>query len=253
MPEFKVLGATEVRCGPEDCTPTAAKVRQILALLLLRAGTVVPMDMIIEELWGDDPPRSAVPTAQTYVYQLRRPGSGGHRHDWLATRPPGYRLVLTDSALDSALFEASVRRARVALAAGRAAEAADLLERAQELWTGPALADVAKGRHLDVYVFHLEELRLRALELGVQAGFALGRERELVAELRPLTARYPLNEWFHSRLIAALATCGRRGEALEAYRNLCGLLDRELGLEPSEEIERLQASILRDPPVLNGV
>lgn len=254
MPEFKVLGATEVRCGRHDCTPAPAKLRQVLALLLLRADTIVPMETIIEELWGDEPPRSAVPTAQTYIYQLRK-SSGDqvapqHRHDWLLTRPPGYQLRLAESRLDSTLFESKVRRARGALEGGRPGEAAELLQQALALWAGPALVGLTKGRHLDAHAFHLEELRMQALELSVQAGFAIGRERQLVGELRALTGQYPLNEWFHGRLIAALAICGRRGEALRAYHDLRHLLDRELGLGPSGEIERLHANILRDLPLL---
>jgi len=117
------------------------------------------------------------------------------------------------------------------------------------MWAGPALADIPKGRHLDVHVFHLEERRMQALELSIQAGFALGRCRELVGELRSLTILYPLNEWFHGRLMAALADCGRRSEALQAYHNLRQL---PLGLHPSEEIERMQNRILNEHPHLTG-
>jgi DNA-binding SARP family transcriptional activator len=256
MPEFKVLGVTEVRLGRRNCTPPPAKVRQVLALLLLRGDQIVPMEMIIEELWGDDPPRSAVATAQTYIYQLRKFFSRNRvmepgRH-WLLTRPPGYQFLLEEGELDASVFESKVGKAHSLLEAGRPGEAAPLLRQALAMWTGPALLDLAKGRHLDAQVFHLEEQRMRALELNVQLGFALGRQRELVGELRALTVRYPLNEWFHGRLIAALADSGRRGEALQAYHDVRRLLDSELGLCPSEEIERLQSRILNELPVLVG-
>jgi DNA-binding SARP family transcriptional activator len=151
------------------------------------------------------------------------------------------------------VFESEVRRAHVALEAGRAAEAAASLEHALSLWTGPCLVDVAKGPHLEARVFQLEEVRMRARELAVEAGFALGRERALVPELWSLIAQYPLHEWFHERLIVALATCGRRGEALRAYHRLRHLLDRELGLAPSVQIEQLHTNILREQPILSGI
>ncbi|MQY04580.1 AfsR/SARP family transcriptional regulator [Actinomadura macrotermitis] len=253
MPEFKVLGGTQVRCGPRDRTPTPAKVRQVLALLLLRGNQVVHIDALIDELWGDASPRSAVTTAQTYIYQLRkafaRDGDLGSGHR-LVTRPPGYLFVVEPGELDAEVFETSVHTARAMLERGRPAEAAPLLRRALDLWTGPALADVAKGRHLDAHAVRLEEQRTRALELSVQAGFALGRSRELVGELRSLTVRHPLNEWFHGRLMAALADCGRRGEALQVYRDLRALLEKELGLAPSEEVERVRHRILSEQPAL---
>jgi len=254
MPEFKVLGMTEIRRGRRNCTPPAAKVRQVLALLLLRGGQIVPIEMIVEELWVGNPPRSAVATAQTYVYQLRKFFSGNRimapdRH-WLLTRPPGYQFLLQEGELDASVFESRVREASSLLETRRPREATSLLRQALAMWTGPAMLDLAKGPHLDAQVFRLEELRVWALELSVQAGFALGCQRELVGELRTLITRYPFNEWFHGRLIAALAGSGRRGEALQAYHDLRRLLNEELGLSPSEEIERLQSRILNELPVL---
>ncbi|UNO40794.1 AfsR/SARP family transcriptional regulator [Streptomyces sp. MST-110588] len=254
MPEYKVLGTTQVRSAGRDRTPTPAKVRQVLALLLLRGNQVVHIDAFIDELWGDDSPRTAVTTAQTYIYQLRksfaRDGVMKPGQRWLLTRPPGYMLLLEPGELDAEVFESTVHSARKLMDDGRAAQAEPMLRRALEMWTGPALADVTKGRQLSAHAVHLEEQRMRALELCVQAGFALGRTRELVGELRSLTVRYPLNEWFHGQLMAALADCGRRSEALGVYHNLRMMLDEELGLTPSEEIKRMQHRILNEQPVL---
>ncbi|MEU5210236.1 AfsR/SARP family transcriptional regulator [Streptomyces sp. NPDC020742] len=253
MPEYKVLGATQVRSGDRDRTPTPAKVRQVLALLLLRGNQVVHIDAFIDELWGADSPRTAVTTAQTYVYQLRKSFARdevmepGRR--WLLTRPPGYILLLEPGELDAEVFESTVKTARKLLENGRPEEAEPMLRRALGLWTGPALADVTKGRQLSAHAVHLEEERVRALELCVQAGFTLGRSRELVGELRSLTVRYPLNEWFHGQLMRALADCGRRSESLDVYHNLRMLLDEELGLAPSEEIKRIQHRILNELPL----
>jgi len=254
MPAFKVLGPTEVLSDGRNCTPTPAKVRQVLVLLLLRGNQVVHIDALIDELWGSNSPRSAVTTVQTYIYQLRKSFAQqrvmppGRR--WLRTRPPGYMLELEPGELDASVFEAKVRRSQSLLDSGHAAEAEPLLREALGLWSGVALTDVANGRHLDAHAVHLEEQRMRALELAIQVGFALGRSRELIGELRSLTVRYPLNEWFHGRLMAALADSGRRHDSLKVYHDLRITLDRELGLPPSREIEETQHRILNDLPLV---
>src|SRR5215204_1754181 len=109
MTEFKVLGALEIINGDRICTPTAPKLRRVLALLLLCANQVVHIDHLIEELWGEDPPKSAVTQAQTYIYQLRKviakekldtPG-----RELLVTKPPGYVLRVGPEQVDAFVFQ----------------------------------------------------------------------------------------------------------------------------------------------------
>jgi DNA-binding SARP family transcriptional activator len=250
---FGILGALEMTHDNRVCTPTAPKVRWTLALLLVRANRIVGMDAIIEELWGNESPRSAVTTAQTYIYQLRkcfdRESAGGPEASLLETRPPGYLLRLAPDQIDATIFERLVAEGRMLLEDGQPEAAAPLLRQALGLWRGPVLANITPGRLLEGHVAHLEELRLRAIELRIQAESQLGRYRELIPELRSLVAAHPLNEWLHGRLIDALHRAGRRGEALLAYRNLRQTLNEELGLEPSGELQRLQRQVLGAGPV----
>ena len=136
------------------------------------------------------------------------------------------------------------RRGRELLENGKTADAADALRQALQLWRGPALANVLTGRLLESHAVHLEEERLRTLKLRILADAELGRHHALIGELRSLVATYPLNEWFHGQLIAALSRSGRRSEALQAYHSLRQLLRNELGLDPQPELQRLQQEVL---------
>src|SRR5256714_11034571 len=137
--EFRILGSIEA-VGDEGPLPLGApKQRARLAFLLLNANTVVSRDRLVDALWGPEPPRSAVSSLQVYVHGLRR-ALGGERIERHGT---GYRLHLDPSSLDLSRFERLVDRAAAALTAGRAADAADDLARALDLWRGQPLADLA--------------------------------------------------------------------------------------------------------------
>lgn len=246
--KFNILGAMQVLHEDRVCTPTAPKVRWTLAMLLLRANRIINTASLIDELWGENPPRSAVTTTQTYIYQLRKmfaqEAPGPESDDLILTQPPGYALRIREDQLDAKVFERLYDEGRELLARGDAQAAAARLRAALDLWRGPVLADVSVGRLLEAHVAHLEEMRIRALELRIEADNRLGLHRELLPELRSLVAEYPLNEWFHGELIGALNQAGRRGEALHAYQSLRRTLNRELGLEPTDRLQRLQEQLL---------
>jgi SARP family transcriptional regulator, regulator of embCAB operon len=247
MLKFRVLGPLEVLRQDRVRVPLAPKLRQVLALLVLNANRVVHIDALIEELWGASPPRSAVTTAQTYIHQLRKitmPAGSSLPGDLIATKTPGYLLCADHKQVDLFAFQRRVWQGRKCLDSRQEAEAARVFRQALEMWQGPALADVTPGRILESHVVALEEQRLRALELRIQADLGLGLHRELIGELRSLVSSHPLNEWFHGRLIAALSQAGRRNDALQAYQNLRATLSGELGLEPSPELQRLQREVL---------
>ncbi|WP_307868511.1 AfsR/SARP family transcriptional regulator [Umezawaea beigongshangensis] len=227
--------------------PGSEKICKVLALLSLR-HEVTSVDLLVRELWDDRPPRSALTTLQTYVYHTRRmfereslTRSG---RPLLVTRPPGYELRVSVDEVDAALFERSVAEGRALLDAGRAEDASKILREALALWRGPALANISGGDVLRGHISHLEELRIRALELRIEADCASGRRRDLIPELRALVVAYPLNEWFHCQLIDGLRHGGRRAEALRAYQDLRRILDEELGLEPMAEVRRLHLDLL---------
>jgi DNA-binding SARP family transcriptional activator len=241
---FTLLGPLEVRFDGELDLPSATKIRWTLALLLLRANQVVDRSSIIDELWGENPPRSAVTTAQTYVYQIRKRYQ--HRFDrpLITTRAPGYILHVDPDEIDSCVFERLTEQGGDALAAGDAVRAAELLRRALGLWRGPVLSDIPARAVLTPYLTHLEELRKRALRMRILAEAHLGRYRELIPELKFLALSHPYDEWLHEQLIVALNAVGRRADALETYQRLHRTLDDELGIEPSQLLHRLHHDVL---------
>lgn len=252
MANIQVLGTLRVMNGDDDCTPTPPKMRSVLALLALNANRVVGVGALIEELWGAEPPRSAVTTVQTYIYHLRQlfysarldePG-----RQLLVTRQPGYLLQIGSRQVDAEVFESLVRKGRTHLELDEPRQAALVLEEALGMWTGPALADVPLGSALTAHAVRLEERRISALELRIEADIRLGRYHDLAGELRQLVHTHPLNEWFHGQLIRVLGGTGRRGEALQAYQALRAVLRDELGIDPSPALQRLQQQLLTAGP-----
>ncbi|KOV69859.1 AfsR/SARP family transcriptional regulator [Streptomyces sp. MMG1121] len=261
--QIDVLGILDVRENGVSIAPTAPKPRQVLALLALHVDQVVPVFALTDELWAGRPPRSARTTLQTYVLQLRdlinlaleqeasaEPGSAPRRSakDVLVTAPGGYMLVSGGGESDVREFERLAGTGYRAVDAGDFKEASRLLREALGLWTGPAFADVQTGARLEMEAKRLEESRLCALDQRIEADLRLGRHRELLAELTVLTSRYRTHENLHAQFMLALHRSGRRGEALEVYHRLRGTLVRDLGLEPSARLRRLQQSILVAAP-----
>jgi SARP family transcriptional regulator, regulator of embCAB operon len=261
--DIEVLGALAVQEDGVSITPTAPKPRQVLALLALHADRVVPVSALIEELWGATPPRSARTTLQTYVLQLRelittalkqgaeaRSEEGTRRtaKDVLVTMPSGYLLASGGGHSDVRTFERLAGVGYRAMDAGDFPGAARQLREALALWSGTAFADVQTGAQLEMEVKRLEESRLCALDQRIEADLRLGRHRELLSELTVLVNRYRTNESLHGQFMLALYRSGRRGEALEVYQRLRATLVRDLGLEPSAGLRRLQRSILTANP-----
>lgn len=246
--EFKLLGTLEVQETGRSLTPTAAKPRQVLAVLAVNANTLVSAEQLIDELWPDGPPSSAKTTVQTYVYQLRkllgRSFVSSQGKEVLATRPAGYVLAVPREHVDTFRFQRLMEDGRNALRRGDPSRAADLLRDALGLWRGPMLADVNRGPRLEGHCAYVEEQRMEALALRIEADLENRRHREIVGELRLLVTTYRLHEWLYVRLMQALHHSGRRGEALEVYQQLRRLLEEELGLEPSIDAKQLQHQIL---------
>jgi SARP family transcriptional regulator, regulator of embCAB operon len=254
--DIKVLGPLEAEENGVSITPTAAKPRQLLALLGLQAGHVVTVPTLIEELWGTAPPRSALTTLQTYVLQVRRrieaAGTDAAK-DVLVTRYGGYLLDVGDGTVDVLAYERLAARGQRALEEGALEDASRSLHAALELWRGHPLADVRIGMRLAMEVTRLEESRLGVLEAQLDADLRLGRHQQVVGQLALLTAQHPLHENFCAQHMLALYRSGRKSHALQAYRALHDRLSDELGLAPSDRLRRLQSAILRADPELRTV
>ncbi len=233
--ELRLLGPVEARIDGRPVALGTPKQRALLAMLALDLGRTVSADRLIDGLWGEQPPPSAQKMVQLYVSQLRRllDGNGAQ----IVTRGRGYELLLDDGEVDAIRFERLVEedRAREALA----------------LWRGEALADVADEPFAAAQIRRLDELRVRALELAIDADLAAGRHGEVLGELEALVEAHPLRERLHAQRMLALYRCGRQAEALAAYREARATLVEQIGVEPGTELRRLHKSMLTQDPALD--
>jgi DNA-binding SARP family transcriptional activator len=252
MPGFRVLGTFEIAEGDRPLTPTAPKLRTVMALLALHRNRVVSVESLIEEIWSSGPPASAQTTLQTYIYQLRKLFATVPRaNELLLTKPLGYTAAIKAEDLDSCEFARLVDAGRAALDERRPSEASRLLREAVGLRRGPILADIQRGPLLEAHAAQLEEAVLQALTLRIEADIQLGTHAELIGELRALVSTYPLYEDIRAKLMVVLYRANRRSAALQVYHDLRTRLDEELGLDPSPALQRLHQDVLVDDPSLN--
>jgi DNA-binding SARP family transcriptional activator len=245
--EFRILGPLEVSDEGGQVPLGGGKPRALLAVLLLHPNEVVSADRLIDELWGEDPPEGAAAVLRVNVSRLRK----ALPEDVLTTRSPGYVIRVEPDQLDLHRFERLVEEGRGLLASGLPADAAERLREALSLWRGPALADFAYESFAQTAIARLEEIRLAAVELRIDADLALGRHDELVGELEALVAEQPLRERLRADLMTALYRAGRQAEALDAYKDARRALVDELGIEPSAALQELERAILRQEPALD--
>ena len=246
--QFRILGPIEARFDDGPAPLGAPKQRALLALLLVHRRRVVTAEQLVDGLWGEAPPASALQSLQVYVHGLRR----ALGHDRIETAGRGYRVVVGEDELDLDRFERAFERGRTALAADRAEDAADELREALAIWRGPALADLSEETRRAAEADRLEELRLIALELRLDADIQCGGHDGVVAELEALTAEHPYHERFLQQRMLALYRCDRQAEALEVYRDARKVLSDELGLEPTPATQELERAILRQDPGLEA-
>ncbi|HEX7160164.1 MAG TPA: BTAD domain-containing putative transcriptional regulator [Trebonia sp.] len=240
---FRILGPLEVLSAEGWTAIGAPKWRSLLACLLVRPGQLVPTESLIDELWGENPPKRANNLVSIYVHRLRKV-IGDAEGRVLVYRAPGYLLRLSAGDLDMREFEALVAEGRGKLAAGDQKGAAVLLGDALGLWRGPLLADVPSSPLLATQADRAAELRLTATELRIEADLACGRAAQVVAELRGLVAEEPMRERLWLLLMRALEDAGRRAEALEAFAQAHEVISAELGVDPGAELRRLHLELL---------
>ena len=247
--EFRILGPLEVRAAAAPLQLRGAKVRGLLAALLLDANHPVSADRLIEWLWRGSPPANAHNALQAHVSQLRKV-LGTNR---LELRDAGYVLSVGDDELDAARFERLLGEGRRALDVGDAAAASRILGEALTLWRGPVLADCDLEPEAQAEAARLEELRAATREERIEADLRLGRHAELVAELEALVAAQPLRERLRGQLMLALYRSDRQADALQEYQRTRRTLDDQLGIEPSPALQRLERAILNHDAALEPV
>ncbi|MCE7008057.1 AAA family ATPase [Kibdelosporangium philippinense] len=233
---FGVLGplVASDSAGPIDLK--GPRHRAVLARLIIARGRVVPVDMLVNDLW-DDPPEGAVGAIQTFIAALRkalepdRPPRTPAR--LLVTSGPGY--ALRAEHVDAWEFEATL----------------DV-----DLWRGPAYVEFADQPWARAEVARLDELRLLAIERRAEGLLELGRAAETVPSLRAHVDDHPWRENAWRLLALAQYQAGRQGDALDSLRRARQLLKNELGLDPGPALAQLEADVLAqarpDTPVLIG-
>src|SRR5215207_7905866 len=244
--EYLLLGPLEVVHRGESVPTGGQRKRALLARLLLEANRTVSIDALVDALWGERVPSTAVKMVHIYVSQLRKVLPP----EVLQTRAPGYRIEVAPEAVDLLRFERLRKEGREALADGDADTAAERLTAACALWRGPALGEFSEP-FAAAAAAHLDELRLLAVEDRIDAELALGRHSDVAEELPALVARHPLRERPRRQLMLALYRQGRHAEALAAFQELRAALRDELGIDPSADLAGLQYRILNQDPGLD--
>jgi DNA-binding SARP family transcriptional activator len=239
---INVLGPLTVdgsgRLGPHD--------RVVLQALATRLGQPVSADELVDAVWGGHPPPSAPKNIQSCIVRLRKVlGTKA-----IETSPHGYALAVPPDHVDANEFETQVTRARGLLTVGESDRVAFLLEQALTQWRGPPFADLPDWPPARRAAGRLEELRLEAEEMHVDAMLRSGRPREVLAQAHALVRAAPLRERRWELLVLAQYQTGAQGEALRSLRQLRGVLTRELGIDPSPEMLALEQSILTQDPRL---
>ena len=253
---FLVLGPLEVMDdGGQLVQIAGAKERALLAHLIANADRVVPADDLIDELWGENPPRTAARTLRSYVSRLRRSldpdrsAEGGT--ETLRSRGDGYELLADGHQIDAARFEALAREGHRLLGAGNPSEADVVLDEALDLWRGAAYQGFRYTGFGGSEGERLEELRRAAIEDRIDARLADGGTDSLVADLEGMVREEPLRERRWGQLMLALYRAGRQAEALQAFTRARAVLVDELGIEPGPDLQRVQAAILAHDPALD--
>ncbi|MER5260880.1 BTAD domain-containing putative transcriptional regulator [Actinosynnema sp. NPDC002837] len=244
---FEVLGLLRAVRGGGEVDLGAAKQRAVLAVLLLARNAPVSRDQIIEAVWGDNTPTSAVNLVQTYVAGLRRALEPSRARrapaELLTSVGDGYLLRVDPQQVDLDEFERGVVSAARLRASGDLIAAATALDEALGLWRGEPLGGVA-GLFAEVERGRLVERRLAVLEERAELLLLIGRGAELVPSLTTLVGEHPLRERGHGLLMRALCQAGRQAEALAVYREARRVLVEELGVEPGPELRKLQQAVL---------
>ncbi len=247
----RVLGPIEVHWGRRPVDIGGAKPKALVARLAIDRNLTVAADRLTDALWPGHDGECADIDLRSAVSRLRkRLRTAGADDPLVVTRSAGYALELDAHQVDAAQFELWVSSAREAYGAGRFEESAAGLRMALGLWRGRAFGEVGDEPFARCEARRLEELRLAATELRVDAELALGRHTELVPELEALSGEHPEREELWGRRMLALYRCGRQAEALRVYQALRHNLIEQLGIEPGPDIARLEQQILTQHPEL---
>jgi predicted ATPase/DNA-binding SARP family transcriptional activator len=246
-----LLGPFEVRLDGKPAGPAGARRRGLLALLAMEANAVVSVGTLVDQIWGEHPPVSAVNVIQTYVSAWRKALGRGSDGGPLTTVGAGYRLHLEADQCDKLMFHEMVAQGRQADIEGRVVESAVHFMEALDLWRGPALIDLSREPFHRLLARPLDAERLLVTEACAAATLRSGGDPAQVAEtVSRVRSREPLRETLTELLMWALTACGRQGAALDAYNTTRRLLRSELGADPGPSLAAMHQRVLQGDPAL---
>jgi DNA-binding SARP family transcriptional activator len=232
--------------GTDLRAPAAPKERAVLEFLAVRPSATVLVSELVDALWGEDPPRSAIKTIQTYISALRALLSPGA----ILTCPGGYQLSIRPEGVDAVRFERDIHAGHDLIAGGDLHSAVTHLTDGLDLWRGEPLFDLSESLVGRAEAARLSELRRSGEECLAEARMALGGHSALIGDLEAAVTAEPLRERRWAQLMLALYRSGRQADALRAFQRLRRVLNEELGLEPSNETCALENAILAHDPSL---
>jgi YVTN family beta-propeller protein len=252
---FAILGPLRVASGESVVALGGRQQRAILARLLIAGSTGASTEQLADMLWAERPPSGFATTIQTYVFHLRKAlepdRDRGAPGQVLVTENGRYRLMFTPDAVDATQFQQTVDSGQRLLASGDATAAGAALRRGLALWRGDVLADLADFEFVAPVAARLTEQRLGAIEAEIDCQLAAGHHAAVIGQLDELIAQHPLREQLQERRMLALYRCGRQSEALSGYDRLRRQLADELGVDPSESLQRLYRQVLSHDPTLD--
>jgi DNA-binding SARP family transcriptional activator len=246
--EFRILGPLEVRGPGGPVELGGEKPRVVLAVLLLHPNERVSTDRIVTALWGEKVPGDPQRTVQVHVSRLRKALGDPDR---IRTSGGGYAIQIAPGELDLERFGVLLEEGRGELARGKSEHAATVLREALSMWRGAPLEELPFDAGSEVELAQLDERRLTALELRIDADLASGQDGELIAELQQLVLAHPTRERLTAQLMLAMYRAGRQTEALDAYQETRRVLVEDYGVEPGPDLSELQAAVLRQDESLD--
>jgi basic membrane lipoprotein Med (substrate-binding protein (PBP1-ABC) superfamily)/DNA-binding SARP family transcriptional activator len=251
--QFRILGTLEAGIGEAAVELGPPKQRAVLAIMLMHVGQILPIDRLIDLLWGETAPRTAAHSVQVYISELRRALDPLVGREVIITRQPGYLLDVPRESVDAWRFERLVEEGLRLLETGDAQGATVSLRAALDLWRGPALSDFAYDEFAQSYIRRFHDIHLDAIEALAGAELDAHRPAEALSLLEAAIREDPLRERSRELLMLALYRTGRHAEALRTFEKLREVLAEELGLDPSPAIRRLRDRILLHDPSLSPV
>jgi predicted ATPase/DNA-binding SARP family transcriptional activator len=235
--EIRLLGPFEVLANGSPADVGGSKRRALLAMLALRSGRVVGVEMLIDGLWGSQLPAAPRNALHHHVARLR-----AALGDSIVGSPDGY--ALHGAHVDALRFEELLADTRDALRDDDVRSAAEAVASGLALWRGPALQGLPETHWFSAESRRLETLHVDALEEQFEVALALGEHQELAPTIRSALADNAYRERLWGQLMLALYRSGRQADALAAYQDARRVLADELGLEPGPDLRRLQEAIL---------